>query len=146
MHQLQLVSLSLSYSIVCCFLLLFFFQFSREVSVLILLFAFFQFYPVINRNDKVHYSASSLFLLIISWSGRDPFLSQNLSIIISIAFGTSYSYKQTLAVFHWNLGYSKFPRVSRTLLNILVDFNNVVAWMVSIFPLISNSSSLLSKP
>ena len=34
------------------------------------LFAFFQFYPKVNRNDKVHYSAGSLFLLTITRSGH----------------------------------------------------------------------------
>ena len=38
---------------------------------------------------------------------------------------------------------SKSPRVSRTLLSILVDLNNAVVWMVSIYSPISNSSNLL---
>ena len=41
---------------------------------------------------------------------------------------------------------NKSPQVSRTLLSILVDFNNALDWMVLIrFP-IYNFSSLLSKP
>ena len=43
-------------------------------------------------------------------------------------------------VFHWNLTYSKYPQVSRSLLGILVDLNNIVVWMVAICALISNSS------
>ena len=33
--------------------------------------------------------------------------------------------------FHWRLSDSKYPQVSRTLLSILVVFNNAVIWMVS---------------
>ena len=47
-----------------------FFQFLSKVLVLILLFTFFQFYPVVSWNSKVHNSASSLFLLIIIKSGH----------------------------------------------------------------------------
>ena len=46
-----------------------FYQFSSKVYVLISLL-FFQSYPVINRNGKVHYSASSQFLFTITRSGR----------------------------------------------------------------------------
>ena len=48
-------------------------------------------------------------------------------------------------VFHRSLSDNKSPQVSRTLLNILANLNNPVVWIVSIHPLISNSSSLLSK-
>ena len=48
-----------------------FFQFSSKVQVLILLFAFFQFYSVVSRDSKVHNSGSSPFLFIINIrSGR----------------------------------------------------------------------------
>ena len=40
---------------------------------------------------------------------------------------------------------SKFPRVTRTLLSILVVLNNVVVWMVSTRPFISKSSSLFNN-
>ena len=53
-HQLQLVSPSLSCAIVI-------FKFSGKVLVFIYLFAFFQFYPVVSQNSKVHYSAGSPF-------------------------------------------------------------------------------------
>ena len=49
-------------------------------------------------------------------------------------------------VFRWNLSNTKFPPVSRTLLNILIDFNCVVVWMVLILPLISCSPSFSPKP
>ena len=46
----------------------FFFPF---LFALIFLFAFIQFYPVVSRNGKIHYSAGSLFfLLTITRSGR----------------------------------------------------------------------------
>ena len=46
------------------------FQFFSKVFVLASLFVFLQFYSLISRKDKVHYSASSLFLLTIIKSGR----------------------------------------------------------------------------
>ena len=49
-------------------------------------------------------------------------------------------------VFHWSLSDSKSLHVTRTLLSILADPDNTVVWMISISPLISNSTSLLSKP
>ena len=47
-----------------------FFQFSSKISVLIFLFVFFSFYPVVSQNDQVHCSADSIFLLTITRSGR----------------------------------------------------------------------------
>ena len=49
-------------------------------------------------------------------------------------------------VFHWSLSDSKFPQVSRTLLNILAVLNNIVVWMVSTRPPISKSSNPFSNP
>ena len=46
---------------------------------------------------------------------------------------------------HWSLRDSKSPQVSRTLLSILANLNNMVIWMVSIWPLISKSSSPFTK-
>ena len=59
-----------------------FFQFSSKVQVLISLFDFFQFYPMINRNGKIHYSAGYLFYrlsfgLVVCPGLDDLFLSQN---------------------------------------------------------------------
>ena len=77
-----------------------FFQFPSKVEVLILLFAFFQFYFVIRWDSRVHNSANPLLLLI------------SFIIILIWDFFTS-----ALAdVFHWSLGDSKSPQVSRTLL------------------------------
>ena len=58
----------------------------------------------------------------------------------------SFSHQRYLVVSHWSLSYSKSLLVSRTLLSILVDLNNVVIWMVSTCPLISKSSSPLTNP
>ena len=44
-------------------------------------------------------------------------------------------------VFHWNFSDNKSSQVSRTLLSILADLNNVVVWMVASRPLISKSTS-----
>ena len=44
-------------------------------------------------------------------------------------------------VFYWSLSDRKSLQVSRTLIRILVDFNNAVVWMVSTCSLISKSSS-----
>ena len=47
----------------------------------------------------------------------------------------------TLRVFHWSLSDSKSPQVSKTLLSILADLNNIIIWMVSSHLLISKSSN-----
>ena len=44
-------------------------------------------------------------------------------------------------VFHWSLGDSKSPQVSRTLLSILPVLNNAGVWMVFTRPPTSNSTS-----
>ena len=58
----------------------------------------------------------------------------------------NFSLHCLLVVFHRRLDGSKSFRVSWTLLGILADLNNAVVWIVSILPLISNSSRLFSKP
>ena len=47
--------------------------------------------------------------------------------------------------FHWSLSDSKSPQVSRTLLSILADLNNVIVWMVSTRPLFSNSPNTFTN-
>ena len=70
MRPLHLVSPSFSCSVV--------FQISGKDKVFISLFAFLQFYPVVSRNGKTHYSAGSLFCLIllglVVWSRLDDLL------------------------------------------------------------------------
>ena len=46
----------------------------------------------------------------------------------------------------WNLKDSKSPQVSGTFLSILADINNVLVWMISTRPLISNSFSPCNNP
>ena len=45
--------------------------------------------------------------------------------------------------FFFEVSDSKSPQFSKTLLNILADFNTAVVWMVSILPLISNPSTFI---
>ena len=47
--------------------------------------------------------------------------------------------------FSWSFSNNKFPLVLRTLLINQADFNSAVIWLVSILPLISNSSSFLAR-
>ena len=54
--------------IIVTFMFYSFFQFSNKVEVLILLFTFFQFYSVVNRDSKVDNFASSLFFLFFFFS------------------------------------------------------------------------------
>ena len=49
-------------------------------------------------------------------------------------------------VFHWNLSDSKSLQVTRTLLSIPADLDNVIVWMMSTRPFISKSSSSCTNP
>ena len=62
-------------------------------------------------------------------------------IIIIIIISLSFSHQRKMRVFHRSLSDSKSPKVSKTLLRILVDLNNVVVWMVSTGPPTFKSSS-----
>ena len=48
--------------------------------------------------------------------------------------------------FHWSQADSKSPQVSRTLLSILADLSNAVAWVLPTHPLISNTSRPCTNP
>ena len=102
-------------------------QFPNKVQVLILLFAFFQFYSVVSRDSKVHILLLLLLLLLLftPWE----------------FFHSCY-----LMVFHWSLSDSKSPLVSKTLLSILAVPSNAVVWMVSTRPPISKSSTPFNSP
>ena len=65
-----------------------------------------------------------------------------LSLLLFLAI---FSHLCQLMVFYWKLSDSKSTQISRTLFSILADLNNATVWMVSILPLITNSSSLFSK-
>ena len=51
-----------------------------------------------------------------------------------------------LLVFHWSLSNSKSPQIFSPFLNIMVDLSNAGVWRVLTHPLISSSSSSLTKP
>ena len=61
----------------------YFFQFSNNVQLFISLFDFLQFYPVVSRNSKIHFSAGSLFIcwlslgLVVWQRFDDSFVSKN---------------------------------------------------------------------
>ena len=98
-HQLQL---SLSCSI--------FFQFPNKVYILISLFAFFQFYPVVSWNNT-HYLAGSLFLLIIIRFGRLAEIRISVCIwksqrILSVSFSGTDS---VLCIYHLFQFLAHFP-------------------------------------
>ena len=122
---------------------------------------------------QVHYSACSLFLffffcwlsygLVVDPRLNDPFLSQNPRVFFSFHFQgwilgyshyhyyyyyitpSKFSLQRLLMVFHCNLSDSKSPQVFLNFLNILVDINNAVVFMVSACHLISKSSYSFSK-
>ena len=71
----------------------------------------------------------------------EKFMPLILSLLLFDSF-ESFSHQRLLMVSPWGLSCSMSPQVSRTLLNILVDPNNAVIWMVSTRLLISKSSSL----
>ena len=65
-HLVSVRNAPITIGIILTFMFHSFFQFPNKVEVLILLFSFFKFYSVVNRNSKVHNFASSLFLLLIT--------------------------------------------------------------------------------
>ena len=75
-----------------------FFQFSCKVLGLIILFAFFQFYPVVSRNGKVHKSAGSFFSFY------------NLFTFFHFYWLTDFS-SDRLAEIRWSICFSKFQRI-----------------------------------
>ena len=94
---------------------------------------------------------STVPLFILSRGPPLPFISdrwvyrQCITISIIVILLESFSHQCYLVVFQWNMSDSKSPPLSKSLLNILADLNNAAVGMVSIFLLISNSSSLLSN-
>ena len=61
------------------------------------------------------------------------------------SFLESFSHQRKPKVFHWSLRDNKSSQVSRTLLSILSDLNNVIVWIIPTRPLISKSSSPFNK-
>ena len=62
-------------------------------------------------------------------------------VTVIIILLTSFSHQCLVVIFYWNQSDGKSPEVTRTPLSILADLNSSVDWMVSILPLIFNSSS-----
>ena len=93
-----------------------FFQFSNKVLEVIYLFAFFEFYPVASRNGKVHYSASFLFLLAITRSGRLAEIKWSISLSKSqrnlcVSFSRTDSWLCKYHVFVWsNLNFLNYSQ------------------------------------
>ena len=108
-----------------------FFQFPCKVEVLIILYAFFQFYSV------------------VKWDNLAPSLFPDYYYYYYYYY-CCYYYYYSLRVFHLGISWRSFSdvwvTVSRTFLSILADINNVVVWMVSTSPLISKSSSPFNIP
>ena len=76
--------------------------------------------------------------------GNQPFdMATSFTLIILF---TSFSYQHKLMVSHWCLRDNKSPKVSQTLLSILVNLGNAIVWMVSTHPLISMTSSSCTDP
>ena len=66
-------------------------------------------------------------------------------VVVIISFHVNCSHHSQLVGVQWSVSESKCPQLSSTLLRIVADVNNFVVRIVSIFSLISNSFSPLSK-
>ena len=67
---------------------------------------------------------------------------RQLYLLIIIPLIENLLHRHKLMVFHLSLSDNKFPPVLRTLRSILVHHSNAVVWIITILPLISNSSGL----
>ena len=107
-----------------------FFLFSGKTLVLISLFAFFKFLPYGHPERQSPLSAGSLFSFcwlsqgLVVWPRLDDqFVSQNPREAYYHYYYLlleSFSYQQTLMIFHWCLSNNKYALVSRTLLSIII--------------------------
>ena len=113
------------------FLTAFFFYLSGNIQVFVYLFAFFC-HNMVSWNCKI--PLDEKFFFFSRW------LTLGFNSLLA-----SFFYHRLLVVFHWVLRDCKSPKISRTLLSILADFNNAIIWFVSIRSPIPNSSSPLSK-
>ena len=86
------------------------------------------FCPINRAESCIYLGASSLHFF------------HNESKILLLLLSTIGSFSHKFVVFHWIFRDGKSPQVSRTYLDILADLKNSVVWMVSILPLISNST------
>ena len=100
----------------------------------LLLLTFFEFF---------HTNVSRLFLTGF-WVTAYLFKSPGLFIIIIVII-VNFSHQPSRVVFQWSLCDSKSPRIFMILISIQVDFDSAVAWMLSFFPLIFNTSCHFSR-
>ena len=147
-------------SIIVTFMFHIFFRFPSKIEILIVLFTFFQIYSVVSRDSKIYNFASCLFFFFlitmksgllaeIKWSvsmSKSHRICVLLLLSLLLLFLQRFSRQRSLMVFHRSLSDSKSPQVSRTLLSIFADLNDIVVCMLSTHPLISNSSSPFNNP
>ena len=126
------------------------------------------FHWSLNDNKSFQVSRTLLSIIAVVWKvSVHPLISfvgswrqfqgfqlwlESLSPSFSTTFSSSLARYRLLLLFYsmwifhtsfnWRISDNNFLPVSRTLLNILADFNSAVVWMVSILPLISLSPSL----
>ena len=82
-----------------------------------------------------------ILLLIFHFSCLFPDFSGQFQLLLLLYSFKSFSHQSKMMVFHGSLSDSKSPQVSRILLHILANLNNVVIWMVSTCSLIFKFSS-----
>ena len=98
---------------------------SIYISFFSLSFSFIQWSAGIAKSTILQILFFYYYYKICS-SGRDLLL-------LLLLFLHGFSRQRHLMVFHWSLGDSKSPQVSKTLLSILAIFNNAVVWMSVLF-------------
>ena len=102
-------------------------------------FQFLAPFPVDHLADPV---VSSIILLLCQFAAIAYYVIDGFILLLFHSLRVFHTIIK-LVVSHWSPSDNKSPRVSRTLLSILIDFNAMI-WMVSILPLISVSLSLFS--
>ena len=96
----------------------------------------------------VCFSSSNSFSFFSRFFGTVPRALTMIGITVSFYYCNYYlppsefSPQLTPVVFYWSLSERKSPRINRTLLSILAEFSNAVVWIVSMLPLIFNTSKL----
>ena len=76
-----------------------------------------------------------------------PYILALLSLLQLLFTPWGFFFTSVLADgFHWSLGDSKSPQVSRTLLSILTVLHNALVWIVSTWPPIFKSSRPFNNP
>ena len=84
-------------------------------------------------------------ILLILWFTLLCLIHYVRAFLFIILVLARFSHQRLLVGFQWSLSDSKSPQVSKDFLSIQAGLSNVLVWMVSILPLISNSSCLFSN-